>query len=47
MHILEQLHQRGRTLIVVTHDPRVAARTRRTIHLLDGKIEREENHRQD
>jgi putative ABC transport system ATP-binding protein len=46
MHILEQLPQRGRTLIVVTHDEKVAARARRAIHLLDGKIEREENHHQ-
>jgi putative ABC transport system ATP-binding protein len=45
MQILDQLHQRGRTLIIVTHDPTVAARTQRTIHLLDGRIEREENHR--
>jgi putative ABC transport system ATP-binding protein len=44
MQILDQLHQRGRTLIIVTHDPQVAARTQRTIHLLDGRIEREENH---
>ena len=44
MQILDQLHQRGRTLIIVTHDPKVAARTQRTIHLLDGRIEREENH---
>jgi putative ABC transport system ATP-binding protein len=45
MQILDQLHQRGRTVIVVTHDPKIAARTQRTIHLLDGRIEREENHR--
>jgi putative ABC transport system ATP-binding protein len=44
LRILDQLHQRGRTLIIVTHDPGVAARTPRTIHLLDGKIAREENH---
>jgi ABC-type lipoprotein export system ATPase subunit len=45
MQILDQLHQRGRTVIIVTHDPKIAARTQRTIHLLDGRIEREENHR--
>jgi len=44
LRILDELHQRGRTLIIVTHDPKVAARTQRTIHLLDGRIEREENH---
>jgi putative ABC transport system ATP-binding protein len=44
LRLLDQLHQRGRTLIIVTHDPGVAARTPRTIHLLDGKIAREESH---
>lgn len=29
---------RRRTLVVVTHDPRVAARCSRTIHLVDGRI---------
>lgn len=28
----------GMTLIVVTHDPRVAARARRTLHMLDGRM---------
>jgi putative ABC transport system ATP-binding protein len=42
MAILDELHRRGRTLVVVTHDPKVAARTQRIIHLLDGRIEREE-----
>jgi putative ABC transport system ATP-binding protein len=42
MRLLDDLHARGRTLVTVTHDPTVAARSQRTIHLLDGKIEREE-----
>jgi putative ABC transport system ATP-binding protein len=45
MEILDELHRRGRTLIIVTHDLRVAARTQRIIHLLDGQIEREESNR--
>jgi putative ABC transport system ATP-binding protein len=41
--LLEELHQeRGLTLVVVTHDPRVAARTGRIVHLLDGRVESEE-----
>lgn len=41
--LLEELHQdRGLTLVIVTHDPRVAARTGRIIHLMDGRVEREE-----
>lgn len=36
---LEQLNQRGITLIVVTHDEALGARSARSIRMLDGKIE--------
>jgi putative ABC transport system ATP-binding protein len=36
--LLEDMNQRGRTLIVVTHDPRVGERARRQIRLSDGLI---------
>jgi putative ABC transport system ATP-binding protein len=40
MQILLGLNQdRGVTLIIVTHDPEVAARTRRIIHIRDGLVE--------
>jgi len=42
LNILDGLHRRGRTLVVVTHDEHVAARTKRVVHLLDGRVEREE-----
>jgi putative ABC transport system ATP-binding protein len=46
MNILDDLHKRGTTLIIVTHDAYVARRTERAIHLLDGRIERQEyNHK--
>jgi putative ABC transport system ATP-binding protein len=35
---LEQLHQDGMTLIVVTHDPEVGARAERRIRMVDGRI---------
>ncbi len=41
LEMLDQLHISGKTLIVVTHDPNVAARTQRSVHMLDGKIERQ------
>lgn len=41
--LLEELHARlGTTLVLVTHDPGVAARADRAIHLRDGRIERDE-----
>jgi len=39
MDLLDELHQRGSTIVMVTHDPEIAARTRRTINLRDGRIE--------
>ncbi|MHC4083702.1 MAG: ABC transporter ATP-binding protein [Planctomycetota bacterium] len=46
LNILGDLHKQGTTLIIVTHDAHVAARTERAIHLLDGRIERQEyNHK--
>jgi putative ABC transport system ATP-binding protein len=38
MRLFGRLHESGRTVIVVTHDPRVAALAHRQIHLLDGQI---------
>ncbi len=38
---LSALHARGRTLVIVTHNPDVAARCSRIIHLQDGRITRE------
>lgn len=36
---LEQLNQKGITLIVVTHDTALGARSSRSVKMLDGKIE--------
>ena len=38
MRLFARLNDTGRTVIVVTHDPRVAERAHRQIHLLDGRI---------
>ncbi|MHC4473998.1 MAG: ABC transporter ATP-binding protein [Planctomycetota bacterium] len=46
LSILHDLHERGKTLIVVTHDENIANEAERTIHLLDGRLERQEyNHK--
>lgn len=39
MVLLETLHKKGATILIVTHDPAIAAHTQRTIHLRDGKVE--------
>jgi len=41
MDLLVDLHKQGVTIVMVTHDPEIAAYTDRTIHLLDGKVNRE------
>ena len=37
--LLEDLHARGMTLIMVTHDPQLGGRARRQIRMIDGRIE--------
>ncbi len=40
--IFERLaHEMGKSVIAVTHDENLAARTQRQIHLIDGRIERD------
>ncbi|MGQ0286092.1 MacB family efflux pump subunit [Pasteurellaceae bacterium 22721_9_1] len=38
MTILRQLHQEGHTIIIVTHDPNIAASANRIIEIKDGEI---------
>ena len=38
MNLLVSLNNKGKTIVMVTHDPVIAAYTDRTIHLLDGKV---------
>jgi putative ABC transport system ATP-binding protein len=42
MALFDRLHARGNTIIIVTHEPEVAAHAHRIIHIRDGRIEREE-----
>ncbi len=38
LKLLEQLTERGITLVIVTHDAEIGARAKRQIHMLDGRI---------
>ncbi len=38
MDLLQQLHQAGATVCMVTHDPRYARNAQRAIHLFDGRV---------
>jgi putative ABC transport system ATP-binding protein len=42
MKLFEDLWNTGQTIVLVTHEPDIAAHAHRQIHLLDGKIERDE-----
>ncbi|MBN1134488.1 MAG: ABC transporter ATP-binding protein [Methanosarcinaceae archaeon] len=39
MNIFLDLNNRGRTIVMITHDPEVARYAERVVHLKDGKIE--------
>jgi putative ABC transport system ATP-binding protein len=36
--ILRQLHQRGRTIVMITHEPDLGAQAQRIVKLLDGRV---------
>lgn len=38
MQILKSLHEEGRTVILITHDNKIAASAKRVIRIMDGKI---------
>jgi len=41
MHLFQNLQKQGHTIIMITHEPSVAAYAERIIHVKDGKIENE------
>lgn len=41
LQILKGLHEAGRTVIIITHDPDIASQTDRVVQIKDGKIEKD------
>jgi putative ABC transport system ATP-binding protein len=37
MELLEQINDKGTTIIMVTHDPELAMRAQRNVHIIDGR----------
>ncbi len=42
MVLLDELYDQGNTIIIVTHEPDIAAHANRRIHILDGQIAKDE-----
>ena len=41
MALFERLHEGGNTIVLVTHEPEVAAHAHRVIHIRDGQVEKD------
>ena len=41
MSVFQRLHDAGNTIILVTHEPDVAAYAQRAIHIRDGQVEKD------
>jgi putative ABC transport system ATP-binding protein len=39
LEIFDEMHARGETIVIVTHDPRIAERCERVVSIVDGQIE--------
>ncbi len=39
MTLLHDVHEQGSTIVIVTHDPKIAAHTQRTVEVRDGQVQ--------
>jgi putative ABC transport system ATP-binding protein len=39
LEVFDQMHAKGETIVIVTHDPRIAERCQRLVSIVDGQIE--------
>lgn len=44
MELFEQLNAEGKTIIMITHDPKIARRAKRIVHILDGRLYTQEEY---
>jgi putative ABC transport system ATP-binding protein len=45
MQLLQEINTAGTTILMVTHNPELATRAHRQLHIVDGRIDRVEQHR--
>jgi putative ABC transport system ATP-binding protein len=38
MELLEEINEQGTSILMVTHDPELAARAQRNVHIIDGQV---------
>ncbi|MEO7071652.1 MAG: ATP-binding cassette domain-containing protein, partial [Rhodanobacter sp.] len=38
LELIEDIHREGATIVMVTHDPELAARAQRNVHIIDGQV---------
>ena len=41
MDLISHLHETGKTIVLVTHDDKVAARAERIVRMKDGKVDQD------
>jgi putative ABC transport system ATP-binding protein len=44
LDLFVELHREGQTIVIVTHEPDIAARCRRIVRIRDGRVESDEDH---
>jgi putative ABC transport system ATP-binding protein len=42
MALFDDLNEQGNTIILVTHEPDIAEHAHRVLHILDGRVNRDE-----
>jgi putative ABC transport system ATP-binding protein len=45
LEIFDAMHEKGETIVIVTHDPRIAERCERVVQIVDGRIEADTRNR--